>query len=284
MPELPEVETVRRGLEPVLVGRRIRRAEPRSPGLRRPFPRDLAARLTGARVRALGRRGKYLLADLGARGTLVIHLGMSGRVLVDAQPLAEAAHHHRRDPGPHDHLLLTLEDGAQVVLNDARRFGLVLLLPPGDALAMPPLAALGPEPLGNRFDADWLLGRAASRRTAIKALLLDQGVVAGLGNIYVCEALWAAGIDPRRPAGELSAAEAERLVRMIRDVLERAIAAGGSSLRDHRQVNGELGYFQHRFAVYDREGAPCQRPGCAGEIIRIRQGGRSSFLCPRCQR
>ncbi len=287
MPELPEVETVRRGLEPVLVGRTILRAEVRRPDLRWPLPAGLAERLTGARIDSLRRRSKYLLADLAGGDTLIVHLGMSGRMLVSA-PAGE-----RDAPGgfvfahplpeKHDHVVLDVESGARVTFNDARRFGAMDLWPTGAIEAHPRLAPLGPEPLGNAFDGPYLATRLAGRRAPVKTVLLDQGVVAGLGNIYVCEALWRAGISPLRRAGSLAADEVEGLVVSVRAVLVDAIAAGGSSLRDYRQADGELGYFQHAFAVYGREGVPCGRAGCGGIVLRTVQGGRSSFHCPDCQ-
>jgi formamidopyrimidine-DNA glycosylase len=282
MPELPEVETVRRGLEPVLAGRTIARAEVRRPDLRWPFPPGLAARLTGARVARLRRRSKYLLADLDGSETLIVHLGMSGRILVSGAQVG-AFHHPHPAPEKHDHVVLDLETGPRITLNDARRFGAVDLWPTPDLDAHRLLAGLGPEPLGNGFHAAYLAERLAGRATPVKAALLDQRTVAGLGNIYVCEALWRARISPLRLAREVTAAETDALVAEVRAVLLDAIAAGGSSLRDYRQADGELGYFQHAFAVYDREGAPCPRPGCEGTVARAVQSGRSSFHCPVCQ-
>lgn len=284
MPELPEVETVRRGLEPVMAGRLILRAETRRPDLRWPFPPRMAERLTGARVTTLGRRSKYLLVALDRGETLIVHLGMSGRMLVSGTEGREALgafHHDHPAPLPHDHVVLDLEGGARVTMNDARRFGAMDLWPTDSIDAHRLLAGLGPEPLGNAFDAAFLAARFAGKRTPVKAALLDQRLVAGLGNIYVCEALWRAGIGPARPAGSLAEAEIAALTRAIREVLTEAIAAGGSSLRDYRRADGELGYFQHSFAVYGREGAPC--PRCGGEIARIVQAGRSTFFCPACQ-
>lgn len=288
MPELPEVETVRRGLEPVLTGRVIARAEVRRPDLRWPFPPRMAERLEGARILRLRRRSKYLLADLDRGESLIIHLGMSGRMLISAGPQAAPVM-----PGvfvqnhpaalKHDHVILDIEGGARVTFNDARRFGAMDLWATEGLAAHRLLAGLGPEPLGNGFNAEYLAGRLAGRTGSIKALLLDQKVLAGLGNIYVCEALWRAGISPLRSGGTLSGAEVELLVVAIRAVLTDAIASGGSSLRDYRQADGELGYFQHSFVVYGREAAPCRRPGCDGEIIRVAQSGRSSFYCPACQ-
>ena len=283
MPELPEVETVRRGLTPALEGRVIARADVRREGLRWPFPPRLAERLTGARVEGLRRRSKYLLLDLDTGETLLVHLGMSGRMTVSGSLLGEFAHDYP-PVQKHDHVVLDMEGGARVAFNDARRFGAMDLLPSGGEGAHPLLAHLGPEPLGNAFHADALLAAFRGRRTPVKAALLDQRIVAGLGNIYVCEALHRAGIAPTRPAGRISRARIERLVPVVRDVLHEAIAAGGSSLRDHRQASGELGYFQHAFAAYGREGEPCRSEGCGGTIRRIVQSGRSTFHCPRCQR
>ena len=289
MPELPEVETVRRGLVPVMEGHVIARAEVRRPDLRRPFPPHLAERLTGARVLRLGRRSKYLLAELSTGETMIVHLGMSGRILV-APPgggggavIGDHVHDHGRI-ARHDHLILTMETGARVTLNDARRFGSVDLVPTSEAAAHPLLAGLGPEPMGNGFSEETLGAALKGRRTPVKAALLDQRLIAGLGNIYVCEALHRAGIDPRRQAGRIAAPRVGALARAIREVLAEAIAAGGSSLRDYRQTDGELGYFQHAFRVYGREGEPCLREGCGGTVRRIVQAGRSSFFCPRCQR
>ena len=281
MPELPEVETVRRGLAPVMEGQRIAGAELRRAGLRWPFPPDMAARLTGARVMALGRRSKYILADLDTGETLLIHLGMTGRMLISGTTLGKF-HHRHPAPEKHDHVVLDMEGGARITFNDARRFGAMDLFQTGGA--HPLLAKLGPEPLGNAFHEDYLVAALSGRNTPIKSALLDQRIVAGLGNIYVCEALHRAGIHPTRRAGTISARRVAGLVPVIREVLDDAIAAGGSSLRDHRQADGELGYFQHTFRVYGREGVPCPTGGCGGEVRRIVQAGRSSFYCPRCQR
>ncbi len=287
MPELPEVETVRRGLAPVMEGARITAADIRRPDLRWPFPADMAARLTGARVERLRRRSKYILVDLDTGETLLIHLGMSGRMLISTrgadQPLA-AFLHALPAPAKHDHVVLDMEGGARITFNDARRFGAMDLMASDSAEAHPLLASLGPEPLGNSFDGPYLAAALKGRRTPIKSALLDQRIVAGLGNIYVCETLYRAGISPKRHAGRLAAPRAAALVPIIRDVLNDAIAAGGSSLRDHRQTSGELGYFQHSFQVYGREGMPCATPGCRSRIRRIVQSGRSSFYCPGCQR
>ncbi len=280
MPELPEVETVRRGLIPVLEGAVIASAELRRPDLRRPFPPRLAERLQGCRVTALRRRSKYLLADLSSGETLLVHLGMSGRILVAEAPLG-TFHHPLPAPTKHDHVVLTTGAGARITFNDARRFGLMDLLVTGTEEAHPLLAGLGPEPLGNDFSEEWLAARFAGKRMPVKAALLDQRLVAGLGNIYVAEALFRAGIAPSRQAGDLTEGEIARLVPVIREVLAEAIEAGGSSLRDHRRPDGELGYFQHSFRVYGREGQAC--PACGAPILRIVQSGRSSFFCPACQ-
>ena len=284
MPELPEVETVRLGLVPVMEGRRIAAVRVNRPDLRRPLPAGMADRLTGARVLRLNRRSKYLLADLDSGETLIVHLGMSGRILVAGAPRPGLFHHPQPAAGRHDHVVIDIEGGARVTFNDARRFGLMDLVASDRAEAHPLLAGLGPEPLGNGFDEDYLVARLAGRRSPVKAALLDQTVVAGLGNIYVSEVLHRTGISPLRQAGRIAAPRVRRLVPAIREVLAEAIAAGGSSLRDYRQTDGELGYFQHRFRVYDRAGAPCPRPGCSGTIRRTVQAGRSSFYCPACQR
>jgi formamidopyrimidine-DNA glycosylase len=283
MPELPEVETVRRGLVLAMEGKRILRADVRRRDLRWPLPERMAERLTGARVERLRRRSKYILADLDTGETLIMHLGMSGRMLVSGLTLGQF-HFDHPAPEKHDHVILDMEGGARVTFNDARRFGMMDLVATEAAEAHPLLAGLGPEPLGNEFSEAYLVARLKGRNTPIKAALLDQKVVAGLGNIYVCEALYRAGIDPRRKVGRISAERIAALVPVIREVLGEAIEAGGSSLKDYRQADGELGYFQHSFKVYDREGAPCVTPGCPGVIRRIVQSGRSTFFCPVCQR
>ena len=283
MPELPEVETVRRGLAPAMEGAVIARAEVRRDGLRWPFPERMAERLTGARVERLRRRSKYILADLSTGETLLIHLGMSGRMLISGTALG-SFHHAHPAPKKHDHVVLGMDDGARITFNDARRFGAMDLFPTGDDAAHPLLAKLGPEPLGNAFNEDYLIAALVGKTTPIKAALLDQHIVAGLGNIYVCEVLHRAGISPKRKAGRIAGARVAALVPVIREVLAEAIASGGSSLKDYRQADGELGYFQHAFRVYDREGSPCATPGCTATIRRIVQGGRSSFYCPACQR
>lgn len=287
MPELPEVETVRRGLVPAMEGRRILAADIRRPDLRWPFPPDMAARLTGARVDGLRRRSKYILADLDTGESLLIHLGMSGRMTISglAAPFVPGQFHHAHAaPQKHDHVVLDMEGGARITFNDPRRFGAMDLMATDRAEAHPLLAALGPEPLGNAFSEETLAAAFDGRKAPVKALLLDQRVVAGLGNIYVSEALFRSGIHPERAAGRIGAQRLVRLTAEIRAVLAEAIEAGGSSLRDYRQADGELGYFQHRFRVYDREGQPCATPGCPATIRRIVQSGRSSYYCPRCQR
>ncbi|WP_041527089.1 bifunctional DNA-formamidopyrimidine glycosylase/DNA-(apurinic or apyrimidinic site) lyase [Paracoccus aminophilus] len=281
MPELPEVETVRRGLLPHLEGRIITRAEARRPDLRRPLPPDLVQVLTGARVLTLRRRSKYLLADLQDRGTLLVHLGMSGRMVVEGRGMADV-HRDHAILARHDHVVFENDLGTTITFNDARRFGMVDLIRPGAEEAL--FAGLGPEPLTDEFTGAVLAAALSGRSTPIKAALLDQRIVAGLGNIYVSESLYRAGIDPRTLSGALKAPQVAALVGHIKDVLTEAIAAGGSSLRDHRQATGELGYFQHAFRVYGREGEPCPTPGCTGVIARITQSGRSSFFCPICQR
>jgi len=287
VPELPEVETVRRGLSPAMEGRVIERAEIRREGLRWPFPPNLAERLTGARVERLRRRSKYILIDLDSGETVLIHLGMSGRMTVSGltAPFVPGEFHHTHPQiEKHDHVVLHMAGDVRVTFNDPRRFGALDLVPTAGAEAHPLLANLGPEPLGNAFSATYLGERLKGRKGPIKSLLLDQRIVSGLGNIYVCEALHRAGIHPERAGGRVGAARLDHLTQEIRTVLSEAIEAGGSSLRDYRQADGELGYFQHNFRVYDREDAPCPTPDCSGTIRRIVQGGRSSYFCPRCQR
>ena len=293
MPELPEVETVRRGLAPAMEGARFVTVEARRPDLRWPLPERMPARLQGQQVVALSRRAKYLLAELGSGEVLLMHLGMSGSFRVDGEggeTTPGEFHHPRSEARAHDHVVFRMSSGATITFNDPRRFGFMMLLPRAQLLAQPVMASLGPEPLGNAFDAAMLARACAGRRTSLKAALLDQKIVAGLGNIYVCEALHRARLSPKRMASSLalrSGAPSPRalaLVEAIKTVLNDAIRAGGSSLRDHRRTDGELGYFQHSFRVYDREGAPCPTPGCHGTIRRIVQTGRSTFYCPVCQR
>ncbi len=292
MPELPEVETVRRGLAPVLEGAVIARAELRRPDLRFPFSDRFAERLAGRRVEALRRRAKYLLAELDNSVVLLMHLGMSGSFRVESGPSvgADALYYPPGKDAAHDHVVLHLGSGDRVVYNDPRRFGFMLLIAPEHLDAHPLLSGLGLEPTGNALAAEALAPRFAGRSAPLKAALLDQTIIAGLGNIYVCEALWRAGLSPRRKAGSLVRAGGQpsarlvRLVEAVRAVIADAIEAGGSSLRDYVQADGSLGRFQHRFAVYDREGTPCMTPGCGGAIRRIVQSGRSTFFCPVCQR
>ena len=345
MPELPEVETVRRGLDPVLAGRVLARVEQRRADLRWPLPERFAERLTGRRVEAVRRRSKWLLIGLegdetGGGETWMVHLGMTGRILVSGLetpclvPTGESSTpalshtggggasagghapagawsspaplrsgggnagdggaatgavlgdfvYAAGKDGKHDHIVVTTDRGATITYNDARRFGAMDLWPTAELGAHPHLAGLGPEPLGNEFHGAALAAAFAGRQSPVKAVLMDQRTVAGLGNIYVCEALHRAGIHPGRVAGGVSRRRVERLAAEVRATLTEAIAAGGSSLRDYRQTDGELGYFQHVFRVYDREGAACPRPGCRGTVRRIVQSGRSTFYCPRCQR
>ena len=283
MPELPEVETVRRGLAPVMEGAVIARADVNRPDLRWPFPRDMAKRLAGQQVLGLRRRSKYILADLVSGESLLIHLGMSGRMLISGDPLGQFVHDHPA-PEKHDHVVFHMDNGARITFNDPRRFGAMDLLQTATAEMHKLLSSIGPEPLGNDFHEAHLIAALKGRNTPIKSALLDQRIVAGLGNIYVCEALYRAGIHPARKAGRISTKRIAALVPIIRTVLTEAIEAGGSSLRDFRQTDGELGYFQHRFDVYGRENEPCRTPDCPDVIHRIVQSGRSSFYCRQCQR
>jgi formamidopyrimidine-DNA glycosylase len=301
MPELPEVETVRRGLQPAMEGAKIVKAEARRKDLRFPFQKDFVARLEGQIVTGLGRRAKYLMADLASGDVLLMHLGMSGSfrvVRADAANTPGQFHHPRNEQRAHDHVMFRMSSGADVIFNDPRRFGYMKIIARQALEDEPLLKGLGPEPLGNEFDAKMLARACASKKTSLKAGLLDQRVVAGLGNIYVCEALFRAHLSPRRPAATLATKagqrkgvaggeptdHAKRLVTAIHAVLNQAIKAGGSSLRDHRQTSGELGYFQHSFQVYDREGEKCQSAGCGGIVRRFTQNGRSTFWCPKCQK
>jgi formamidopyrimidine-DNA glycosylase len=293
MPELPEVETVRRGLEPVFTASAIERVELGRGDLRFPFPERFAARLAGRRARALRRRAKYMIADLDGGDALVIHLGMSGsfRIESDEGAAAPGAFHLKRGKArAHDHVVFHFADGARVVYNDPRRFGFMLLETQAALAAHPLFAGLGVEPLSRDMNAKALAKAFAGRKAPVKAALLDQRIIAGLGNIYVCEALHRAGISPKRGAGTLvaksgqPAAALNRLSEAIKEVLREAVAAGGSTLRDHRLTDGTLGYFQHSFRVYDREGAACPTPHCRGQIERIVQSGRSTFYCPKCQK
>lgn len=297
MPELPEVETVRRGLQPAMEGARIRRVDQNRPDLRFPFPPGFAERLAGRRVLSLGRRAKYLVAHLDDATALLCHLGMSGSFRIEAQDdavLPGRFHHARSKDARHDHVVFHLETETgtrlKVVFNDPRRFGFMALAEAAALDTHPLLAGLGVEPTGNALDGALLARLMAGRRTPLKAALLDQRLIAGIGNIYACEALWRARLSPRRQAATLGGrpgrppARAVRLAEAVRAVIAEAIAAGGSSLRDHVQTDGSLGYFQHSFSVYDRAGEPCRRPGCHGTVQRIVQSGRSTFYCPVCQR
>jgi len=293
MPELPEVETVRRGLQPAMEGAKIVKADVRRKDLRFPFQKDFVARLEGQTVTGLGRRAKYLMADLSSGDVLLMHLGMSGsfRVVNDDHGHTPGQFHHpRTEDRAHDHVVFHMSSGAAIVFNDPRRFGYMKVIGRRAIEEEPLLRDLGPEPLGNEFDADMLARACANKKTSLKAALLDQRVVAGLGNIYVCEALFRAHLSPRRLAATLATKKGEtteharRLVDAIHAVLNQAIKAGGSSLRDHRQTSGELGYFQHSFQVYDREGEKCQSKGCGGIVRRFVQNGRSTFWCPKCQK
>jgi formamidopyrimidine-DNA glycosylase len=290
VPELPEVETVRRGLAPAMEGERFKAVEVRRGDLRWPLPKDFAKRLEGQTVEGLGRRAKYLTADLSSGEVLLMHLGMSGsfRVGKDAKP--GVYYHERSKSTAHDHVVFHMSNGATITFNDPRRFGSMKLVPRARLEDEPLLRALGPEPLGNEFDAAMLAKACAGKKTSLKAALSDQRVVAGLGNIYVCEALFRARLSPKRRAATIADRNgkpnerAAALVEAIKAVLMDAIKAGGSSLRDHRQTTGELGYFQHSFQVYDREGQNCQTAGCGGIVKRFTQNGRSTFWCPKCQK
>ena len=283
MPELPEVETVLRGLAPVLEGRTIKKAKVNRPDLRWPFPENMAGRISGQKISKLWRRSKYILADLSSGESLLIHLGMSGRILISGDPLGTFVHDHPAAQ-KHDHVVFDIDNGARVTFNDPRRFGAMDLLSTDGADHHPLLRDIGPEPLSNAFNETYLIERLKGKKSAIKSVLLDQKIVAGLGNIYVCEALYRAGISPKRLAGKTAQKRLAALVPIIRQVLDEAINAGGSSLRDFRQADGELGYFQHSFNVYGREGLPCVTDGCDHVVQRIVQSGRSSFYCKNCQK
>jgi len=291
MPELPEVETVRRGLQPAMEGARFAKVEVRRRDLRWRLPKDFAQRLEGTTVEGLGRRAKYLLADLSSGDVLVMHLGMSGsfRVSRDGRDRAIAKYHHERSKSAaHDHVVFHMSNGTTVTFNDPRRFGSMKLVPRAKLEQEPLLRSIGPEPLGNEFDAAMLAKACAGKNTSLKAALTDQRVVAGLGNIYVCEALFRARLSPKRRAASIADRDgkpngrAAALVEAIKAVLHDAIKAGGSSLRDHRRADGSLGDFQHNFQVYDRAGQPC--PACKGKVKRTVQTGRSTFYCPSCQK
>jgi formamidopyrimidine-DNA glycosylase len=293
MPELPEVETVRRSLAAVMVGARIAGVDQRRKDLRFPFPKNFAARLKGRKIEALRRRAKYLLVDLDDRQVLVMHLGMSGSFRIEDKTAAKTPgvfHHARAKDAAHDHVEFRLSTGQRIIYNDPRRFGFMKIIDRDKLDDDVLFRNVGIEPLGDALDGATLARLFAGKTTSLKAALSDQRLIAGLGNIYVSEALHRAGLSPRRAAGTLArksgapTERADRLARTIREVLEEAVAAGGSSLRDHRQTNGELGYFQHHFRVYDREGEPCPRPGCGGTVKRIVQSGRATFFCSTCQR
>ena len=297
MPELPEVETVRRGLAPVMEGARIIRIEQRRADLRFAFPVDFVARLEGRQITSLGRRAKYLIADLDDGAVLVSHLGMSGSFRIEADgdgSLKPGVFHHARSKDDkHDHVVFHVDGPAgqaRVIYNDPRRFGYMDLMARAAVADHPWFKSLGVEPTGNSLDANELAGRLAGKKTPLKAALLDQRIIAGLGNIYVCEAMWRAELSPVKAAGLLVGKSGrpgkhlEVLTQAIRTVIDEAIAAGGSSLRDHIRTDGTLGYFQHGFSVYDREGKTCPRPGCGDTVRRIVQSGRSTFYCPRCQK
>ena len=295
MPELPEVETVRRGLEPVMAGRRIEYVVQRRPDLRFALPDRFVERLSGRRIDRLTRRAKYLMAEIEGGDILAMHLGMTGRFTVsisggvNGAQLGEFTQNAGGDPA-HDHVVFGMEGGVTVTYNDARRFGYMSLIDAAALATHPHFARLGVEPIGDDLDADYLARKATGRKSDLKAFLMDQRIVAGLGNIYVCEALFRSGLSPTRAAGGLArktggaTERARNLVPAIKNVLAAAIQAGGSTLRDYRHADGSLGYFQHTFAVYGREGEPCVRPGCRGSVQRIIQAGRSTFYCSACQR
>lgn len=283
MPELPEVETVMRGIEPAMTGYKIDQLILNRPDLRWPFPGGMAERVSGTKVLGLRRRSKYILADLDSNETLLIHLGMSGRILVSGDPLGNFVHDHPPIE-KHDHVIFSMENGARITFNDPRRFGAMDLLDTYLGDAHPLLRNIGPEPFGNEFHEDYLVNILKKKNSPIKSALLDQRIVAGLGNIYVCEVLFRAGISPRKLARKISAKRTAPMVAIIRDVLGEAIQAGGSTLKDFRHSDGELGYFQHTFKVYGREDETCTNTDCDAKIKRIVQSGRSSFYCPKCQR
>ncbi len=278
MPELPEVETVKRGLTPVMEGFVFDRVQLNRPDLRFPFGESFVERVQGQTLTSLTRRAKFLKAELSSGERLFMHLGMSGRFTIDHDVQGQFAHAHNTNP-KHDHVVFEMSSGARVTFNDPRRFGFMELVAANEPYR---LDDLGPEPMGNGFNAPDLRTRLKGKKSKIKAALLDQRVVAGLGNIYVCEALYRAGISPKRAAGRLTIAETESLTGHIKDTISAAIEAGGSSLKDFANTDGDLGYFQHSFAVYGREGEPCNN--CGAEIKRIVQSGRSSFYCGKCQK
>ena len=293
MPELPEVETVRRGLEPVMTGQRLVRVEQRRPDLRFPFPARFRDRLEGQTILSLGRRAKYLLIDLSSHEVLIMHLGMSGRFTIHDPARKKTPgmfHHETGGSDLHDHVVFHLEGGARIIYNDPRRFGFMDLVPREGLETCRHFKSMGLEPLGNELDGVRIRTLFEGKKAPLKAALLDQSLIAGLGNIYVCEALYRAGLSPRRRAGTLASSrgamkeKADELAHIIRDVLTEAVDAGGSSLRDFAQTDGSLGYFQHRFRVYDREGETCLTKSCGGVVKRLVQSGRSTFFCPKCQK
>lgn len=290
MPELPEVETVRRGLQPFVEGATIKSAVLNRPNLRFPFPENLVAHIEGATVTSIDRRAKYLIWNLDNGRSLIAHLGMSGsfRIVSEEDLIPGAFHYERAQSKTHDHFVLTMQqnDGAisTIIYNDPRRFGFLLMAPTVELSSHKLIRDIGIEPLINRFDGGVLLERFAGMSTTLKAALLDQSLIAGIGNIYACEALWAAQLSPLRKSGSLSSRQCADLASAIRDVLTRAIEAGGSTLRDHRQADGELGYFQHSFNAYGRSGETCRHQTCEGTIERIVQNGRSTFFCASCQK
>ena len=285
MPELPEVETVRRGLVPAMQGKRILRVETRRKDLRFPFPANFNQRVSGARMNHLGRRAKYLVGELSTGEALIMHLGMTGRFTVSGpKPKKKPGKFHREagEDGKHDHVVFEMQGGTEVVFNDARRFGFMELWPAGELESYPGFEGLGPEPISNEFSAAYLEEAFDGKKAPVKAALLDQRMVAGLGNIYVSEALFRAGISPKKLAGSIKPDKLGRLAAEVRNVINEAIEAGGSTISDFAAADGELGYFQHRFRVYDKAGEPC--PACARPIRRMVQSGRSTFYCASCQR
>ena len=283
MPELPEVETVLRGISPILEGNQIDYAQVNRPDLRRPFPKNLAKRLKNRKINFLHRRSKYILIDLSDGETLLMHLGMSGRIMI-SQKVAGTFHHNKTQSQKHDHFVLHLKDNHQLTFNDPRRFGVIDLLRTETLELNSMLSQIGPEPLSNRFNEAYFVSIMRLKKTNIKSALLDQRIVAGLGNIYVCEALFRAGISPKRQALRISHKKLSSLVTIIKEILVEAISSGGSSLRDFRNASGDLGYFQHSFDVYGREDQDCYNTECDSKIKRIMQAGRSSFYCSNCQR
>ena len=283
MPELPEVETVLRGISPILEGNQIDYAQVNRPDLRRPFPNNLAKRLKNRKINFLHRRSKYILLDLSGGETLIMHLGMSGRIII-SQKVAGTFHHNTNHSQKHDHFVLHLKDNHQLTFNDPRRFGVIDLLRTENLELSGMLSQIGPEPLSNSFNEAYFVSTMRLKKTNIKSALLDQRVVAGLGNIYVCEALFRAGISPKRQALRISHKKLSSLVPIIKEILLEAISSGGSSLRDFRNASGDLGYFQHSFDVYGREDQDCYNTECDSKIKRITQAGRSSFYCSNCQR